>query len=250
MPRPQKGKKVCQMPRHTAFCTKEGSVEDCRVFLLVEEYEVLRLIDHLGMTQEACAKQMEVGRSTVQMLYAQARKKVARFLVEGTPLVIAGGQFSLCQQIGQCRTMECSLRAEGQENQKGEKTMIIAVTYENGQVFQHFGHTEQFKLYHVENGTVVSSEVISTNGSGHGALAGFLKQKGVNTLICGGIGGGARNALAAEMIEIYPGAAGDADAQVEALLKGTLAYDPNTMCNHHHDHGEGHSCGSHGCGSH
>ena len=84
--------------------------------------------------------------------------------------------------------------------------MKIAVTYENGQVFQHFGHTEQFKLYEVEDGRVVSSQVVDTNGSGHGALAGFLREYGVDALICGGIGGGARNALAQAGIQLYPGA--------------------------------------------
>ena len=68
--------------------------------------------------------------------------------------------------------------------------MKIAVTYDNGQIFQHFGHTEQFKLYEVEGGKVVSSEVVDTNGSGHGALADLLKAYGVETLICGGIGAG------------------------------------------------------------
>ena len=128
--------------------------------------------------------------------------------------------------------------------------MKIAVTYENGQVFQHFGHTEQFKLYEVEDGQVRASQVVDTNGSGHGALAGFLKERGVEALICGGIGGGARNALAQAGIRLYPGAAGDADAQVEALLQGSLRYDPDTVCAHHHDHGTGHDCGGHGhsCG--
>ena len=116
--------------------------------------------------------------------------------------------------------------------------MKIAVTYENGQVFQHFGHTEQFKLYEVEDGRVVSSQVVDTNGSGHGALAGFLREYGVDALICGGIGGGARAALA------EAGASGGADAQVEALLAGRLSYDPDTVCAHH-DHGEGHDCGHH-----
>ena len=74
--------------------------------------------------------------------------------------------------------------------------MKIAVTYENGQVFQHFGHTAQFKLYEVENGAVTAAQVVDTNGSGHGALAGLLAQQGVDCLICGGIGGGAQMALA------------------------------------------------------
>ena len=125
--------------------------------------------------------------------------------------------------------------------------MKIAVTYENGQVFQHFGHTEQFKLYTVEDGKIISSAVVDTNGSGHGALAGFLSAFQVDALICGGIGGGARMALAEAGITLYPGACGDTDAQVEALLANSLVYDPNTTCNHHGEgHGEGHSCGGHG----
>ncbi len=134
--------------------------------------------------------------------------------------------------------------------------MKIAVTYENGQVFQHFGHTEQFKVYEVEDGKVVSSQVVDTNGQGHGALAGFLSDGGVDVLICGGIGGGARTALGEAGIELFPGAQGDADAQVEAYLAGTLKYDPDTMCSHHEhgDHGhDGHDCGGHhegGCGHH
>ena len=104
--------------------------------------------------------------------------------------------------------------------------MKIAVTYENGQVFQHFGHTEQFKIYEAAEGKVVSARVVETGGSGHGALAGFLRGLGVDTLICGGIGGGARSALAEAGIQLYPGASGSADAQVEALLAGSLAYVP------------------------
>ena len=129
--------------------------------------------------------------------------------------------------------------------------MKIAVTYENGEIFQHFGHTEQFKLYQVENGRVVSSQILETNGSGHGALAGFLAQAGVDSLICGGIGGGARSALGEAGIQLYPGASGSADAAVEALLEGRLAYDPDTVCAHH-NHEEGHSCSGHdhNCGNH
>lgn len=126
--------------------------------------------------------------------------------------------------------------------------MILAVTYENGNVFGHFGHTEQFKVYEIENGNVISQKVVDTNGSGHGALAGFLKNLNVDTLICGGIGGGAINALGEANIKVYPGVAGNADAQVEAFIKGELNYNPNTRCSHHaHEHGEGHTCGEHGC---
>lgn len=126
--------------------------------------------------------------------------------------------------------------------------MKIAVTYEAGLVFQHFGHTAAFKIYNVEDGQVVSSQVVETSGFGHGALAGFLQELGVDTLICGGIGGGARMALADAGITLYGGVYGDADDVVQDLLAGVLSYNPDVQCNHHHDHGEGHSCGSHGCG--
>ena len=129
--------------------------------------------------------------------------------------------------------------------------MNIAVTYENGQIFQHFGHTEQFKVYEIDNNTVVKSFVVDTNGQGHGALAGFLSLNNIAVLICGGIGGGAQMALAEAGIKLYGGVSGDADAAVEAYLAGNLDFNPNVQCNHHgHDHGEGHNCGNHGCGSH
>lgn len=127
--------------------------------------------------------------------------------------------------------------------------MVIAVTYENGQIFQHFGHTEQFKLYEIADGKVIATEVMDTNGTGHGALAGLLQRQGVDALICGGIGGGAQMALAEAGIRLFGGVSGDADAAVNALLAGNLGYDPNVHCDHH-DHEEGHSCGSHGCGGH
>lgn len=129
--------------------------------------------------------------------------------------------------------------------------MKIAVTYANGQIFQHFGHTEQFKIYEIDGDRIVASEVVDTNGSGHGALAGFLMQHGVNTLICGGIGGGAQSALTEAGIRFYGGVSGSADAAVQALLGGSLGYDPEARCDHHdHAHGAGHTCGEHGCGEH
>ena len=130
--------------------------------------------------------------------------------------------------------------------------MKIAVTYDNGNIFQHFGKTEFFKVYEVEDGKVVSSEVIGSNGVGHGALAGLLADRAVDVLICGGIGGGAQTALEEAGVELCAGAEGDADRAVEAYLKGELV-SSGANCDHHH-HEEGHSCGDHeedhGCGSH
>ena len=100
--------------------------------------------------------------------------------------------------------------------------MKIAVTYDNGSVFQHFGHTEEFKVYTVEDGKVVSAQVVSSDGQGHGALAGLLSHNGIDALICGGIGMGAKNALESFGIKLYAGVSGDADEAVDALLAGTL----------------------------
>ena len=121
--------------------------------------------------------------------------------------------------------------------------MKIAVTYDNGEVFQHFGRTESFKIYEVEDNKVVSSEVISSNGTGHGALAGLLAEQGVNVLICGGIGGGAQTALTEAGIDLCAGAQGNVDEVVETYLKGELE-SSGVNCDHHH-HEEGYSCGSH-----
>ena len=128
--------------------------------------------------------------------------------------------------------------------------MRIAVTYENGQIFQHFGRTEQFKVYDVQDGRIVSSEVVDTNGSGHGALAGVLTALKADALICGGIGGGAQAALAAAGIRLYGGVSGGADEAVQALLRGELAFDADVHCDHHDHHGTNHACGEHGCGEH
>ena len=135
--------------------------------------------------------------------------------------------------------------------------MKIAVTYDNGNIFQHFGKTDFFKGYEVNDNQVVSSEVIGSNGSGHGALADLLAGQSIDVLICGGIGGGAQDALQAADIEVCSGAQGDTDQAVEAYLKGELV-SSGVNCDHHHE--DGHSCGGHedghtcgncggGCGS-
>ena len=126
--------------------------------------------------------------------------------------------------------------------------MRIAVAYENGNIFQHFGHTEHFAFYDIHDTQILSKVVVPASGSGHGALAGFLKNFHVDILICGGIGGGAQNALAQSGIRLLGGVQGDADEAVKAFLENRLDYDPAVHCDHH-DHGD-HQCGEHGCGEH
>ena len=138
--------------------------------------------------------------------------------------------------------------------------MRIAVTYENGQIFQHFGHTQQFKVYEVVGDKIAGSALINAEGSGHGALVGYLMVFGVDVLICGGIGPGAQNALNQIGMKLCAGVSGDADAAVEAFLAGELECLEGATCDHHGEHhscGEDHSCGDHhdcggnnGCGCH
>ena len=242
MARPRKNRIISSLPSCEGFIPLGYTETRCcrRTTMTIDEYETLRLIDYMGLTQEECAAKMNISRPTVTNIYEKARFKIADALVNEKLLLIEGGDYDYSQENKKTARIE-------EEKEK----MKIAVTYENGQIFQHFGHCENFKIYDVQDGKILSSRVENAAGSGHGALAGFLKNLDVDTLICGGIGGGAQNALAEAGIKLYGGVSGSADAAAEALLNGTLEYNANVQCSHH---GGGHTCGNHGgdhdCGSH
>ena len=237
MPRPVRCRRIERLPVYRSFSPDDILAEES-VSMTVDEYETLRLLDDEGLTQESCAAKMNIARTTVTAIYDSARKKVADALVHGKRLLITGG----C-----CEFEPVELNQTIME--KGSSVMRIAVTYENGEVFQHFGHTEQFKLYDVTDGSITAEQIVDTNGSGHGALAGFLQAAKVDALICGGIGMGAQMALADAGIKLYAGVQGSADAAAKALAEGALEYDPNARCDHHgHDHGG--DCGHHHEGGH
>ena len=253
MPRKVKCRKVCHYPQTLEFLPQNNNAQEQEpIVLTVDEYEAIRLIDRRGMSQEQCAAFMQIARTTVQRIYETARKKLADFVVEGRPLRIEGGDFRLCNGSSTgCGCVDCfKQKLYEKYKEKGEDIMRIAVTYENGEIFQHFGHTEEFKVYDVQDGKVVASEVVYTNGQGHGALAGVLTALKADVLICGGIGGGAQMALSDAGVRLYGGVSGSADAAAEALAAGELDFNPNVRCDHHDHHGEGHSCGSHGCDHH
>ena len=234
MPRRQRCRWIGSYPDYWEFSPEEIA-SGSPVVMTLDEFETIRLLDREGLTQEQCAERMGVSRPTVTAIYDSARKKVAEALVDGKRLQLRGGSYRLHGQ------------SAPNISQKGTNHMRIAVTYENGEIFQHFGHTEQFKLYDVEDGKIVSEQIVDTNGSGHGALAGFLKAAQADALICGGIGMGARNALAEAGITLYGGVNGSADAAAQALAQGSLQFDPDAKCDHHgHHHGEDHDCGHHG----
>lgn len=257
MPRPQRCRRVCTEPEYEAF-SPEGISTGCAVQLSTDEYEVIRLVDYERLTHEQCAARMDISRTTVTEIYESARFKLADSLTNGKRLEIGGGKYRLCDGAGAAGCNKVCIRSANHNDypdvrqMKGEKTMRIAVTYENGEVFQHFGHSAQFKLYDVEDGKIVSERVLDTNGSGHSALAELLSKSSVDALICGGIGGGAQTALAQAGIKLYGGVSGSADAAAQALAEDRLVYQPDIRCSHHdHEHGEGeHHCGEHGCGEH
>ena len=239
MPRPIRCRRIGQMPAFRSFSPDDAPDAET-VRLTLDEYETLRLMDAEGLNQETCAARMNVARTTVTAIYENARRKIAAVLVQGKRLQISGG----CCEYMPVPPPEHLMT-------KGSQMMRIAIPYEQGEIFQHFGHTEQFKLYDVENGTVIREQTVETSGSGHGALAGFLQAVQADALICGGIGGGARMALAEAGISLYAGVTGSADAAARALAAGSLEYDPKARCDHHdHHQEENHDCGSHGCGGH
>lgn len=216
--------------------------------MMLDEYEAVRLIDLERRTHEQCAAQMGISRTTVTEIYESARHKLADSVVNGKRLLIAGGHYRLCDgKAPSCCSRKCQKADSSVKNTlfqgKEAAQMRIAVTFENGTIFQHFGHTEQFKLYDVQDGKVVNTQIVNTNGQGHGALSGFLAQAQAEVLICGGIGGGAQAALSEAGIRLCGGVTGSADEAVAAYLSGTLAYNPDVHCDHH-----GHSHGAHSCG--
>ena len=125
--------------------------------------------------------------------------------------------------------------------------MKLAIPYENGQVFPHFGKTQQFKIYDIADGKVGASLVVPVMGGGHGALAGFLRMLGISVVLVGGIGPGALDALARYDITPIPGVSGDADKAAADFVAGKLSPDTAALCQHHHE-GNPFGCGHHTCG--
>ena len=244
MSRPTRCRRIERLPVFRSFSPDDITAED-QVQMTVDEFETIRLLDKEGLTQEVCAARMNIARTTVTAIYDSARQKLADALVHGKRLLITGGHCEVEPVILQQTITE-----------KGSNTMRIAVAYENGEIFQHVGHPAQFKLYDVEGGKIVREQSVDTNGSGHGALAGFLQAVRADCLICGGIGMGAQMALSDAGIQLYGGVQGSADAAAGALAEGKLDYDPDARCDHHdHHHGEDHDCArrhgeGHECGHH
>ena len=230
--RREKLRRVGIIPEYRGF-TPDGLASGDAINMTVDELEVLRLCDLGGLSQEEVAQHMGIARATVAAICSRAHRKVANALVNGRAIVIEGGNIA----YSPITTTTAAWPA------KEVDTMRVATTYDNGNIFMHFGRSEQFKIYDIQDGKVLNEQVVGTGGTGHGALAGLLANGGVDTLICGG----AINALTQAGITVYAGAQGSCDACVEALIAGTLAQTGEATCDcHGHDHEHGESCGCHG----
>ena len=242
MPRKPSPKTIRSTPPMWLFspCESEPTTPQGGISLLLEEWEALRLVDYIGLEQTVAALSMDISRQSVQMLLASARSKLARAVVEGLPLHIDGDP----KNTGNNQITIT----------KRNPMMKIAVTSQHTQVFPHFGRTPEFYVVTAENGKIVEERIIPAPAEGHGALVGFLISQGVDTLICGGVGGGAVNSLRVAGIQIYAGASGSVKEQVLSLLDGQLSQQGDANCDHHgehdheHQHGNGHNGG--GCGHH
>lgn len=223
MARPVKNRIIESMPNSEGFIPLgyNDTKEYQRVTMTVDEYETIRLIDYSGVTQEDCAESMGISRSTVTNIYDSARSKLADALINEKVLLIEGGNYDINQK-------NCKI---GGLNNK-VSTLTLAVTYNNGEVFQHFGHCECFKMYTITNGAITSSKIISATGYGHRTLVAFLKKHNVSVLICGGIGAGAKEILDSENIDFFAGVTGNADTAVNALLSNSLVYNTHVQCDH------------------
>ena len=211
--RREKLRRVGVIPEYRGF-TPDGLASGDAIDMTVDELEVLRLCDLEGLNQEAVAQQMGIARATVAAICSRAHRKVANALVNGRALIIEGGNIAYSPTT----TTTAAWPA------KEVGTMRVATTYDNGNIFIHFGRSEQFKIYDIQDGKVLNEQVVGTGGTGHGALAG---------------------------ITVYAGAQGSCDACIEALIAGTLAQNGEATCGcHGHDHGHAHehgeSCSCHG----
>ena len=202
MARPKRSRTITGFPEYNMF-VPDGIPQRGYIELELDEFEVIRLIDYKSYTHAKCADKMNISRTTVTEIYARARKKIARSIMEGYPLRIEGNE---CIK----KTGYPVLKV------KGEHIMRIAVTYENESVFPHFGKTSQFKLYDVETNEIKESQVVGTEGRG------------------------AIMALSGSNINVVGGVTGDCDTAVKAYLDGTLVTESEPTCGCSHDSCECH----------
>ena len=220
MARPIIRRRIKIKPKCHLFIPAETNSE--RVILSLDEYECIRLIDLESLQQDACAKELNVARTTVQAIYKNARRKIADALINGKQLVIEGGNVYLNDEED----------VYIPKDQRIDKR--IAVTYQDGFVFSHFGQAQQFKIFDIVENNIKVTTIIDAKDAKRAALVDFLQSNHVDVLICGGIGENAYNLLKNADIEVINGANGEVDNVIKSYLNNTLEIDDNLKCNHPH----------------
>lgn len=271
-PRPKNIRKISEAPLSVGLrpikCKRFETIE-----LHLEEYESLRLCDYEMLTQAEAASQMQVSRPTLTRIYASARQKMARALVEQAAIVIEGGSAYMEGQWYRCSVCNTTFNninpsmREGQIccpvcnnrqfitcdneliNEKNIQKIMkkIALPTRGGVIDNHFGHCEFYTIVTVsEDNQILSTQTIpSPQGCGcKSNIASKLQEDGVTVMLAGNMGAGALQKLAAHNIQVIRGCSGPIMEVVNAYLEGNLQ-DSGEACQHHHDGDEHHQCGHH-----
>ena len=219
MPRPRKNRKVCHFPRNLSFSPTELIGEKEPVLLTVDEYETLRLIDLEGFSQEGCGEWMGVARTTVQMIYASARKKLAQMLVEGRQLRIEGGDYRLCDGAKECTQNICFKKYYAKGYGKPVSARRIAIPYAAGNIHRDFESAQQIKIYDILENQIIASRIVDTGENDSRMLPGILTALQTDVLIGDQISSGTKLALEAGGIRLVTGSSGDAEMVIAEKLK-------------------------------
>lgn len=228
MPRPRKCRKVCCLPDNDGFVPVRGGEELTPIVLNVDEYEAIRLIDREGFSQEQCGEYMRIARTTVQQIYAAARKKLADALVEGLPLRIEGGDFQLCDgNEDYCGCGGCRRHRRGcvQQNIMEDRKMRIAIPLdENKQdVCIVLARAPYFLFWEDGKDTILENPAAQAHGGAGIQAAQFLVDNGVNVLITVRCGQNAADVFKAAGMKIYRSANKAAADDLTAFEDGKLS---------------------------
>ena len=227
MPRPRKCRKICQMPQIREFRPVGDDFDTSAVILTIDEYEAVRLIDRQGFSQEECSSYMQVARTTVQMIYNSARKKIAEALVDGLPLRIEGGDYQLCdgkEEFCGCGGCKKHRQLCAQMRRKEENVMKIAVPLdENKQDVCIVLARAPYFLFR-ENGsdTIVENPASKAQGGAGIQAAQFLVDNEITHLITVRCGQNAAEVFQAANMKIYKSVNKAAADDLAAMEEGKL----------------------------
>lgn len=237
MPRPKKFRRVCFTPEISEFRPFRNG-EPLKVeriselVLTVDELETLRLIDKVGLSQEECSKYMDVGRTTVQAIYKEARRKVAVMLVDGRSLRIEGGDYRLCNGKNHrwqhaCRSC-IKYKIHNEEINRGGKIMKIAVPLEENKksICVSFGRAPYFIFYDVEKKVkeILENPAATSQGGAGLKAAQFILDNGADTLITVRCGENAGEVFAAAELKVYKAQGNDIESNINIVSSGKGVY--------------------------